>query len=134
MTFGSASRPRARHHSYFAKRTRTDSARLTPSGSEAHSLLSHTQITESARKENLSGKSHPELHEVRGQQSGSVQDVSGQSSGVSTDLAVLLKLILYQSLESAADVRWELRRMGKQVQWNLGIRDTQGTVKNCPQF
>ena len=20
------------------------------------------------------------------------------------------------------------------VQWNLGIRDTQGTVKNCPEF
>ncbi len=20
------------------------------------------------------------------------------------------------------------------VQWNLGIRDTQGTVQNCPQF
>ncbi len=20
------------------------------------------------------------------------------------------------------------------IQWNLGIRDTQGTVKNCPQF
>ncbi len=20
------------------------------------------------------------------------------------------------------------------IQWNLGIRDTQGTVKNCPEF
>ncbi len=37
----------------------------------------------------------------------------------------------YQRLDSIEDT---FDTCNVHVQWNLGIRDTQGTVKNCPEF
>ena len=52
--------------------------------------------------------------------------VNEQTQSADVSGAVIRKVHMY--------VKLRLRVLRMQLQWNLGIRDTQGTVRNCPEF